>query len=233
MLARALSMYKPYRNTNELPDYISGSILLKFAPDFGLTATMETLPKKISEPVELVPRQFGKTLLLQKFHNPRLGGEEEYILFDSDTKPVVVFALTEARAVIAIKQFRYAANLSLVELPGGNAQPGESPEAAARRELEEETGFQPATVATLTKNPIWFDSATLTTPFMACLALGCRRTGKPQPDPDEHFEVLTFDIPEWIARIENGGIRDAKSIVATFLALPYITGEAAKPQIAG
>jgi len=39
-------------------------------------------PKKIGEPIELFPRQYGKTTFKQKFSNPKTRIDEDFILFD-------------------------------------------------------------------------------------------------------------------------------------------------------
>lgn len=54
---------------------------------------------------------------------------------------VNVVALTPAREVVLIRQFRAGIGEDTLEIPGGMVDPGESPGAAALRELREETGY--------------------------------------------------------------------------------------------
>ncbi|HEY3270495.1 MAG TPA: NUDIX hydrolase, partial [Geothrix sp.] len=54
---------------------------------------------------------------------------------------VNVVAFTRAGDLLVVEQFRHGIDASTLEIPGGGCDPEEAPEAAARRELREETGF--------------------------------------------------------------------------------------------
>lgn len=54
---------------------------------------------------------------------------------------VCVVALTNARRLVLVRQYRPAVEELTLELPAGHVDPGETPEHAARRELLEETGY--------------------------------------------------------------------------------------------
>lgn len=49
---------------------------------------------------------------------------------------------SEDPRILLIRQYRYAADAALLEIPAGRLEPGESPEDCAGRELEEETGHR-------------------------------------------------------------------------------------------
>jgi ADP-ribose pyrophosphatase len=54
---------------------------------------------------------------------------------------VTIVALTPARRILFVRQYRPVVERQTLELPSGHVEQGESPEEAARRELLEETGF--------------------------------------------------------------------------------------------
>ncbi len=64
---------------------------------------------------------------------------------------VGILPLVEADRVLLVRQFRHLQRALSWELPGGGATPGESPEAAAQRELREEGGYRAADITFLTR----------------------------------------------------------------------------------
>src|SRR4029453_695904 len=55
---------------------------------------------------------------------------------------VAALAVHDDGRVVLIRQYRYAADQSLWELPAGRLDPGETPAEGAARELEEEVGLR-------------------------------------------------------------------------------------------
>lgn len=123
--------------------------------------------------------------------------------------------------ILLIRQYRYAADGYLLEVPAGRFDAGETPEDCAHRELREETGCTAGTLERLT--------TVLTTPgfcdeqihlFMATDL----KPGTTQREPDEFIEPVTLTLSDALARIERGEIRDAKTIVTLLYAAGYRTG---------
>jgi ADP-ribose pyrophosphatase len=64
--------------------------------------------------------------------------EPFYVIHENEW--VHIYALNAKAEILTVRQFRYAADTICTELPGGSVNEGEEPEAAAKRELLEETG---------------------------------------------------------------------------------------------
>ena len=80
--------------------------------------------------------------------------------------------------VLLVEQFRYPMRQSLLELPAGKVDPGESPEETAARELEEEVGLQSGQVGEA--GGILYDAGILqrATPPFSGSRPGTRRKGR-------------------------------------------------------
>lgn len=179
-------------------------------------------PKKIGEPKSLFGTLYGKSASVQSFASARTGAIYDYVVFGGPPLTTVVFALTEAQEVLLVKQFRHGSEDFTLELPGGVPGDGETAEENARNELLQETGYVTGSLTALTSEPIYFDSASWRTAFQVFLAQGCKSAGEQRQDATEDIEVLKLPITEWLWLVENGEVRDAKSVTATLLAVRYL-----------
>lgn len=121
-----------------------------------------------------------------------------------------VVPLKDDGTVVLIRQFRHAANGFIYEIPAGKLHPKEDPLACAARELEEEIGYKAGHFQLL--------SSIFTAPGFADevihVYLATELTvGTQNLDQDEVLEVVEMPLREAIAKIEDGTIRDAKTIV--------------------
>ncbi len=130
------------------------------------------------------------------------GVERDFVVLHSPDW-VNVVPITEDGQVVLIRQYRHGLQDVTLEIPGGIIDAGEPPQAAAERELREETGYVAERVRTLGRvvpNPAFQDNCS----YMF-LAEDCRRLAEPRPDPFEQIEVVLRplgDIPDLIRRGE-------------------------------
>jgi ADP-ribose pyrophosphatase len=134
----------------------------------------------------------------------------------------LIFPITQNREVVFVRQYRHATGEILLELPAGSFHPEkEEAEIAARRELEEETGYLAAELvklATLYDNPIKD-----TNKIHLFLAENVQPTGKQNLDITEDVEIVLIPINQIMARITNGEIRVSGTIAAIFLGLNFLS----------
>lgn len=128
---------------------------------------------------------------------------------------VVVLPILPGQRVVMIRSERPAVGRTLWELPAGTLDPGESPDAAARRELEEETGYRAAAMTPLGR---FYTSPGFTDELMtAFLGTELSHVGQ-RLEPDERLEVQPVTVEEAMNMIDSEELCDAKTIAALLLA---------------
>ena len=125
---------------------------------------------------------------------------------------VVVLAVDESGdepQVLLERQYRYAAQDYLWELPAGRIDPGENALAGARRELIEETGYR----ARQWKRALFFyASPGFLDETMAIYLARELTAGRAEPEDDEAIECHLVRLSQAIEMIFRGTIRDGKTI---------------------
>lgn len=116
--------------------------------------------------------------------------------------------------VVLVRQYRHTVSAYVWELPAGRLDAQESPEAGARRELEEEVGLRAGRLEKLAE--FW------TTPGFCDEAMHLYRATELQqvlarPEADERIEVLTTSFAEARRMIDRGDVREGKTLVALLL----------------
>ncbi|MGO9022156.1 MAG: NUDIX hydrolase [Syntrophobacteraceae bacterium] len=117
----------------------------------------------------------------------------------------MVLPLTAEGEVVMVRQYRHGIETVCLELPGGLIDPGDfSPEATAKRELMEETGYEAREYILL--GSCFPQPAVLKNRGFFVLASDVRLTCEPKPDDGEDIEVVRFALHEIPGLIQNGSI---------------------------
>ena len=127
---------------------------------------------------------------------------------------VNIVALTKNREVVLIEQFRHGTENVILEIPGGLIDEGEKPEIAARRELTEETGFEPQEMIYLGKS--YPNPAIQSNTIYHYLALDCEKTGTENFDEHESISTKLFPIEEVPRLVEEGKITHALAVTGFY-----------------
>jgi ADP-ribose pyrophosphatase len=114
-----------------------------------------------------------------------------------------------------VKQYRHAAGKYLLEIPAGTLDEDESPEAGARREVEEEIGVIAGNIEKLAE--FYVSPGFLTEKMHVFLATDLRES-RQNLDEDEFLSIEKFTFPKAFEMLKNGGIEDAKTIIGIVLA---------------
>lgn len=117
--------------------------------------------------------------------------------------------------IVLIRQYRYAANDYLYEIPAGRLDPGESPEECARRELQEETGYSASQVRRLTTI---YTTPGFTDEIIHIFVADDLTGGAASREPDEFMELQSMPLSRAVAMVHSGEIMDAKTAIGLLLA---------------
>ena len=129
---------------------------------------------------------------------------------------VTLVATDTDGCVLLVKQFRPVVEGYTIELPSGLIDPGETPEACARRELVEETGHEAQELECLgTLTP---DTGRLGN-RMWCFATTGARPIAPAPILDDGIELVRCTPDEFVAMLTDSRCNHALNLAAVMLAV--------------
>lgn len=123
--------------------------------------------------------------------------------------------------ILLIRQYRYAADGFIYEIPAGLLNPGEDPRDCAIRELKEETGCSAASVDfmfTMRTTPGFTDEQ-----IHVFIASGLEH-GDTAHESDEFLTVETVPLSRALEMIKDGGIPDGKTALAILYAAGFRAG---------
>lgn len=146
---------------------------------------------------------------------------------------VQVVALTKNKEMVLVDQYRHAAGISCLEIPGGSMHPVEdmttskalptgkpagkveSPLLAAQRELREETGYISNNWSLLAHH--YPNPALQSNAIHTFLAVDCEKVGEPTLDPYECLEVKLMPCRDVYTALDRGELKH--SLIVSSLAL--------------
>lgn len=183
------------------------------------------------EPTTGAPRTRSSTISSQRIYSGRVlnldidrvrfpdASEGQLELIRHSGAAAVVPFLDEpnddSARILLIRQYRYAADRFLYEIPAGRLERGEEPIACARRELREEAGCEAASLVSLGG---FFTTPGFIDEFIHLfIATGLTR-GDAKPESDEFIHSESHTLLEGLRMIDRGEIVDGKTIIALFMA---------------
>ncbi len=129
----------------------------------------------------------------------------------------IVFPVTESGEVVLVRQYRPPLEEMELGLPAGLVEAGEEPEAAARRELSEETGYAGGEweeLGSLASSPSLKDNWAY-----LFLARSVTRNSGQDLDEYERLELVEVPLAELPGLVYSGGIVSSSGVAAAMLAL--------------
>ncbi|HXH83437.1 MAG TPA: NUDIX hydrolase [Candidatus Tectomicrobia bacterium] len=124
---------------------------------------------------------------------------------------VGVLPFVAADRVLLVRQYRHLQRALSWELPGGGARPGETPEAAAHRELREEGGYRAGSLAPLTR---FHPSNAYLDEIAYCFVARDLRHDPLPADDDEFLERAVLPLADAVRMALEGEITESVSKVA-------------------
>jgi ADP-ribose pyrophosphatase len=165
-------------------------------------------------PIVFKGRVFSVEVDKKRFPN----GTEHEVAVVRHAPAVVVIPREADGRVVLIRQFRAAIDRELWEVPAGSLDEGESADAAAKRECEEEIGRAPDRVQRLGSwypTPGYCDEEMI---FFLATDLRTPAQDSPhKPDADEDITAESFTVGEARAMVARGDIVDLKTAYALTL----------------
>ena len=112
--------------------------------------------------------------------------------------------------LLLIRQFRYPIGKYILELPAGKLDSGQPPLETVARELEEEIGYR---AGTLTHECTFYTTPGISNESIHLFMARDLTQSVQQLEEGEHITVEAHSLQECLKKIENGEIRDGKTIL--------------------
>ena len=122
---------------------------------------------------------------------------------------VIVLPFIGRNRLLVGRQYRYAIKKTIYGFPSGYIEPGEAPVHAARRELEEETGYRAEKMRFLFK--AYFCPGTYTSVAYYFAATGLVRK-RPHREKDEVIRMVQMRVGRLLAALDEDNTKDNATI---------------------
>lgn len=156
------------------------------------------------------------TVIRRRSRSDTLARTDDFFVLEAPAWANVV-PITPEGDIVCVRQFRHGTDSFTLEVPAGIVDAADaSPQAAALRELREETGYRCdriEPVGVIQPNPALF-----TNRCHVFVAVGAVWEGPPQWDPNEEMEIVRIAAAALIERVRSGEVANALTIAALHLA---------------
>lgn len=153
----------------------------------------------------------GKIITVEKHLVELPNQETSYREVVKHNGAVAICALTPDQKVILVKQYRKALEDTLLEIPAGKLEPNESRINAAKRELEEETGYIADELELIGEV---YGAPGFTNELISIYFANHLEKGHMQLDEDEFVEKIYYTLDEVEKAVKHRQIKDAKTLIA-------------------
>jgi ADP-ribose pyrophosphatase len=127
---------------------------------------------------------------------------------------IAVIPLDADDNIIFVRQFRRAATRDLLEIPAGGIEPGETPEEATVREMQEEVGLKPNTLVRLGGA---YSTPGFSDEYLHLFLATDLEPGHLVAEDTDEIEVVRVPLEDVPALVTAGRIEDAKTLAALYL----------------
>lgn len=138
---------------------------------------------------------------------------DKAIQFDIIVHPgaVAIIPINEKGHLLLVKQWRRAIQKIILEIPAGTIEKGEDPYLCAQRELQEEIGYQAATLIPLGGYQI---APGYSSEYLHLFIAQGLTSSQLTPDDGEYIDVVELSLDQVLTLIDEHQIEDVKTIAA-------------------
>ena len=131
---------------------------------------------------------------------------------------VVMVAVDERDNVLLVRQYRHAAEQELLEIPAGGIDGNETPEEAAEREMQEETGYKPGKIIKLGE---FYASPGFCDEYMHLFLATDLKPSRLKAEDTDEIKLERLPVSKISELVMSGRLQDGKSIAGLLTYLEY------------